>query len=81
VPLVGKSISKKQSEVRPYGESLSWDVIPGELFYTREALPQVIVSVDGLPALCTGLACDYTYLVGDALITSFSIANDKQLTI
>jgi hypothetical protein len=67
--------------VRPYGESLSWDVIPGELFYTRETLSQVIVSVDGLPALCTGLACDYTYLTGDALITGFSISSDTQLTI
>jgi hypothetical protein len=36
-PLVGKNIVKKQSVVRPC-ESLSWDVIPGELFYTRETL-------------------------------------------
>ena len=40
-----------------------------------------MVSVDGLPALCTGLACDFTYVAGESEINGFSISNDKYLTI
>ena len=38
------------------------------------------VSVDGMPALCTGLHCDYTYIVGQETITEFTVSG-KQVTI
>lgn len=81
VPLAGVDIVFDQSIVRPFGESLIWHVIPGDYFYTREILPQTKVTIDELPALCTGMACDYHYFEGESLITGFSIASGTQLTI
>lgn len=82
-PLVGKDIVFDQSIVRPFGQSLVWDVIPGEYFFTRETEPQVKVTVDDMPALCTGMACSYRYAEGSSLITSFSIggSSSTELTI
>jgi len=65
----------------PFGESLYWQVIPGEYFFTRETTPQVIVNVDEMPALCTGLQCDYQYIQGEALITGFQMVSDTELRI
>ena len=79
-PLVGTDIIYEQSEEQPFGSSLQWDVIPGEYFFTKHDVPQVKVSVDGMPALCTGLACDYTYIEGQETITSFSVSG-IQVTI
>jgi hypothetical protein len=67
--------------VRQFGQSLIWSVIPGEYFYTRETQPQVMVTVDEFPALCTGMACNYRYFEGQSLITGFSISSGTELTI
>lgn len=67
--------------MRPFGQSLIWPVIPGDYFYTLETQPQVKVSVDEMPALCTGMACNYIYAEGSSLITGFSISSGTQLTI
>lgn len=81
-PLVGVNIVYDASIVREFGQSLVWHVIPGDYFYTREVLPQVKVSVDGMPALCTGMQCDYSYSEGTSLITSYTVNHsNNQLTI
>jgi hypothetical protein len=79
-PLVGQDVKFATKEVRPFGKALIWDVIPGEYFFTRETEPQVIVQVDDMPALCTGLNCGFTYFVGESAIDGFSIAGNR-LTI
>ena len=79
-PIVGTDLVYEQSEERPFGASLKWDVIPSEYFFTKHDAPQVMVSVDGMPALCTGLHCDYTYVVGPETITAFTVAG-IQVTI
>jgi hypothetical protein len=35
-PLVGVDIVYDQDIVRPFAQSLVWDVIPGDYFFTRE---------------------------------------------
>lgn len=72
-PLIGVDIYTEESVVRPFGESLLFQIIPGEYLFTRETMPQVIVTVDDLPALCAGLACHYEYVYDTALISGFSV--------
>ena len=72
VPIVGTEIVTEESVVRPYGSSLVWEVIPGDYFYTRHSLPQVVVEVDDMPTICSGLECSYNYYVGLGKITGFS---------
>ena len=61
VKLVGVNLKYDATELRPYGESLIWPVIPPEHFYTIEDAPQIIIDVDDYPALCRSLNCKYTY--------------------
>lgn len=75
-PLVGVDIVFDQSIVRPFAQSLVWDVIPGDYFFTREIQPQVKVTVDNMPALCSGMACNYLYAEGSSIVTGFSIKSD-----
>ena len=56
-------IVKNQSIVREFGTSLVWHVVPAEYLFTHETSPQIKVSIDGMPALCTGGACHYNYIV------------------
>jgi len=62
-PLTGDNIQFTQSTVQPYSTNLFYSPIPFEFFKTYETKPQMIVSVDGLPAVCHNLTCDYTYSV------------------
>jgi hypothetical protein len=75
-PLVGVDIVFDQSIVRPFAQSLVWDVIPGDYFFTREIQPQVKVTVDNMPALCSGMACNYLYAEGSSIVTGFSINSE-----
>jgi len=43
------------------------------MIHTDEVLPQVKVSVNGLPAVCKNLTCDYTFIESPYEITSFSV--------
>ena len=71
-PLVGKTVASGGSIVRHYGRALVWPVIPGEYFFTVETEPQVKVDVEGMPALCTGMACNFAYSESTSVIQAFS---------
>ena len=71
-PIVGKDVQFSASIVRHYGLALVWPVIPGEYFYTVETEPQVKVDVEGMPALCTGMACNFAYSESASVIQAFS---------
>lgn len=47
--------------LRPYGESLFFEVIPMEMLRTDEQTPQILVKIDGMSALCLDMNCDFTY--------------------
>jgi hypothetical protein len=40
-----------------------------EFLYSDAQSPQVLVNVDGLPALCVNLNCDYNYVEPNTIIT------------
>ena len=42
--------------------SIFYEPVPFEFLYTNETSPQVIVSVDGIEAVCDSLECNYNYI-------------------
>ena len=46
--------------------------IPFEMLRTAHKKPQILVNVDGIPAICNGL-CDFEYEEPQGLITGFSV--------
>jgi hypothetical protein len=49
-----------------------YEPVPFEFLYTNESAPQIIVTVDGIEAVCDSLSCNYNYEVPTASITDFS---------
>lgn len=69
-PITGdtpKFISETQ---RAYGTSLMFEPVGLEFLYTDAKSPQVMVDIDGLPAVCPNLNCDYAYVRATEQITS-----------
>ncbi len=57
----------------PYDPTkLFYEPVPFDFLYTVETKPQVIVTVDGVEAVCTSLNCSYDYVTPAAEITGFS---------
>lgn len=72
-PLVGNDPTVAWAVTKPFGPNIYYDVIPFEMLRTDEVNPQVIVKVDDIAAVCSGLACDFVYEPSTALITSFTV--------
>lgn len=69
-PIVGgTNIEFKSEIVRPYGQSLMFEPVGLEFLFSDAQSPQVLVDVDGLPALCVNLNCNYAYIAATAQIT------------
>jgi hypothetical protein len=59
----------------PYGfNNIFYEPIPFEFLYTNETTPQVIVSVDGIPAVCGSLECGFTYVQPTAMINTYTLS-------
>jgi hypothetical protein len=71
-PLDGGNVTFESLTVQPYSTNIFYEPIPFEMLKTFETKPQLIVSVDGLPAVCHNLTCDYTYTVPVGEVTSFT---------
>ena len=64
----------------PYNQtSIFYEPLPFEFLHTNETSPQVIVSVDGIEAVCDSLQCNYNYITPSAQIDSFSLSSDQTL--
>lgn len=48
-------------ETETYGPNAWFDVIPFEFLYTAHEIPQVIVTVGDMPAVCAFAECGYEY--------------------
>jgi hypothetical protein len=81
VPLSGENPFFEASTLTEFGETLMFEPIPQEMLYTAETRPQVLVNVDGVPAACANLNCDYMYVDTSALITGQSLLNGNTLSI
>ena len=63
----------------PFSTNVLYEPIPFELLRTVEDKPQLIVEVDGLPAVCHGLACDFSFVEAVGVITSFTFTEATSL--
>jgi hypothetical protein len=71
-PLTGNSISTTMYERKAFGPNAFIDVLPFDMLYTAETSPQVIVTVDDLPAICAKNNCAYDYSPSTNSITDFA---------
>lgn len=83
VPLVGNTVQTNSTTPRPYDPTLIlYEPLPFEFVRTNETQAQVLVSVDGLPAVCACNYCGYNYTQASAQITGYSLnAAQNSLTI
>jgi len=81
-PLKGDLITIKSETIVPYNTNLFYEPIPFEFLKTYETKPQLIVEVDGLPAVCHNLTCDFTYTESVGEVTAFTFdTTSKLLTV
>jgi len=80
-PIQGNQPSVNQTTWLAYDPSvLFFEPVPFEFIYTHETKPQVIISVDGVEAVCDSLSCGYQYKAPTAKITGV-ILSGTTLTI
>lgn len=60
-PLTGAEPTFHAETLREYGQNLFFEPVPLEMLYHAASKPQVLVTVDDMPALCANLNCDYLY--------------------
>jgi hypothetical protein len=71
-PMVGDNLQITWETVTNYNSNLFYEPIPFEMLKTYETQPQLIVSVDGLPAVCHNLTCGYAYVDPVGTVTAFT---------
>jgi len=72
----GTNIVYTVETIRTHGTNLFFEPIPMEMMYTDEQKPQVLVTTEGLPAVCINKSqCDYSYIAPTAEITGQSLSN------
>jgi hypothetical protein len=77
----GADMYSNNTVIRTYGESLFFETVPLEMLHSDAQTPQVLVTVDGMQALCLDLNCDFTYTVPNITVTGQSLSADSVLTI
>jgi hypothetical protein len=58
-PLVGNNIQYGAETVVSYNKNLMFYPIPFEMLNTYEEVPQVLVTVDDIPAVCHSMECGF----------------------
>jgi len=69
----GENLQYFAETIAEYSTNLLYEPIPFEMLRTYETKPQLVVSVDGLPAVCQNVDCDFTYAatVGEVTEVAF----------
>jgi hypothetical protein len=83
-PLTGNTdMAPNTTVLRTYGESLFFPVIPFDQLHSDAQTPQILVTIDGMPALCVDLNCDFQYTVSSSSIATqaFDTTDNKTLTL
>jgi hypothetical protein len=77
--LTGDNLTISFTTKVPYSSNLFYDPVPFEFLKTYHNTPQLIVSVDGRPAVCHNLTCDFSYTdpVGEVSSFTFDSATNK----
>ena len=55
--------------------------MPFDDLYTNEVAPQILIDINGMPALCTTLDCGYTYETPTAELTTMTVTDDSTVEI
>jgi hypothetical protein len=71
-PLVGDNVTFEADTTRPYGTNLFFDPIPFEMLKTFDTVPQIVATINDLPAVCHNITCGYTYLDPVGEVTAFT---------
>lgn len=74
-PIQGNLPSVNETTWIPYDPTvLFYEPVPFEFIHTEESQPQVIISIDGVEAVCHSLECGYTYKAPIASITNVELS-------
>jgi len=79
-PMTGNNVQFSSQTLQEYGQTIMFEPIPMEMLYAAATKPQILVNVDGIPAACANLNCDYLYVDLPSLVTSQSLTGNT-LTI
>lgn len=81
-PLTPANQTLNVTKIRSYSTNLFYEPVPFEFLKTYETKPQLMVEIDGLPAVCHNLTCDFSYVanVGEATTFTYTEAT-KELVI
>jgi len=77
----GDNITYYSNVTVPYSTNLFYEGIPFEMLRTYERNPQVLVSVDNLPAVCHNLTCDLSYILPEGNITAFTYTESTKKVV
>jgi hypothetical protein len=80
-PLTGEEINLSTENFVPFSPNLFYEPIPFEFLRTYETKPQVLVTVNGEPAACHGLECDYQFIEPAGQITSFTYTESTRILV
>ena len=78
-PIVGQNVVFEVETIREFGESLFFEPVPQEMLVTAATRPQVRVDIDGVPAACRNLNCDYLYVTPAAEVTAIAYDSVNQV--
>lgn len=69
-PIVGQNVQFITEVIRPFGATLMFEPVGLEFLYSDAQVPQVLVDVDGVPALCLNDNCGYSYVASTTELTA-----------
>jgi hypothetical protein len=85
VPYGGHASTYNESDETTHtnvtGTNLFYEPIPFEFIRTFEELPQLIVTVNDVPAVCHNLTCDFTYIEPVGMIDSFTYDHSTRILV
>jgi hypothetical protein len=70
--LTGDNLTFNSNTTIPYGNNVFYEPIPFEWLRTYENKPQIIVNVNGEPAVCHNMTCGYNYTIPQGEVTAFT---------
>jgi hypothetical protein len=72
-PVIGNNTNITYfTEINTNPKRIFYEPVPYEFLYTNEEQPSLLVSIDGLDAVCPALNCSYNYIAPVPAITSYS---------
>jgi hypothetical protein len=71
--LTGKDVMPEHVVTVARGPNIAYSAIPFEMLRTIHTAPQITAVIDGMEAICTGMACDYVHVAPEGEVTGMSV--------